>query len=87
MTRTLFADSASLRPSSEFDTWNAATRRLWDEADTCTRREARAARWRLRRAEHPETWPLPAEPLARALCVLELAYRKSSYCRGAVDGD
>lgn len=87
MSRVLFADSASLRPSSEYDTWPLTTRTLWDEASNRTRSEARAARWRLRRAEQPETWPLPAEPLARALCLLELRYRNNSYCRGAVDGD
>lgn len=82
MSRVLYADAAALKPSSERDGWNLTTRTLWDEADTATRRAALSARWRLRCAEHPEEWPLPAEPLARALCVLELSYRKVSYCRG-----
>ncbi|MBB5361359.1 hypothetical protein [Deinococcus humi] len=84
MSRVLFVDSAALKPTSEFDNWPSATKTLWDEADTCTRKAATAARWRLRRAEHPEDWPLPSCPLARALCQLELTYRHSSYCRGAV---
>lgn len=84
MSRVLFVDSAALKPTSEYDAWPSATKTLWDEAKNPVRSAALAARWRLRRAEHPEDWPLPSCPLARALCLLELSYRHSSYCRGAV---
>lgn len=85
MSRPHTTDAATLRPTSEADRWPPSLQRLWADAGTAQQRAALRYRWRLRAAYHPEALPMPDCPLLRGLHMLEVAYRRGSYCRGAVE--
>lgn len=87
MTRLLFVDPDALRPTSE--EWPRDLLDLWQTCGVSKQREALAYRMQLRAAANPEddrAWPAPACPVLWHIRLLELRYRKASYCRGGRQG-